>query len=52
MLKNLQNTMRQTTLKRYNQFRGVRTEAIIWLQSTADTGKKLKVETGNKERDH
>ena len=40
-----QNTISQTTLKNYNQFRSVRTEDLIWLKITTDTGMKLKVET-------
>ena len=38
-----QNTISQTTLKNYNQFRSVRTEDLIWLKITTDTGMKLKV---------
>ena len=45
MPQNPQNTIIQTALKNYNQFRGVRTEALIWLQTTTYVGEKLKVET-------
>ena len=45
MPKNPQNKISQTTLKHYNQFRSVRTEALRWLKTTTDTGKRLKVET-------
>ena len=42
---NTQNTISQTALKKYNNFRSVRTEALRWLQITTDTGMRLKVET-------
>ena len=45
MKKKPQNTISQTALKHYNQFRNVRTEDLRWLQITTDTGMKLKVET-------
>ena len=51
MPQNPQNTIIQTALKHYNQFRSVRTESLIWLQITTYTGKKLKVETKTKEID-
>ena len=44
-----QNTISQIAFKRYNQFRNVITEAIIWLKITINTGKKLEVETTLKE---
>ena len=47
---NPQNTIGQTALKSYNQFRSVRIKDIIWIQITTDTGVKLKVETTSKER--
>ena len=34
----------------YNQFRGIITDYLRWLQITTDTEKKLKVETEFKER--
>ena len=40
-----QNTIIQTALKHYNQFKSVRTKALRWLHHATDTGKKLKVET-------
>ena len=46
-----QNKIIQTTLKHYNEFRNIITEALIWLQITTDTGIKFKVETSDKERD-
>ena len=45
MLQNPQNTISKTALKYYNPFRSVINEALIWLQITTDTGKKLIVET-------
>ena len=45
MPQNPKNIIIQNSLKHYNQFRSVRTEAIRWLQITTDTGMKLKVET-------
>ena len=48
MPQNPQNTISQTALKNYNQFRSVRTEALRWVQITTDTGIKLKVETSVK----
>ena len=45
MPQNPQDTRSQTTIKHYNQFRSVRTEALRWLEITTDTGNKLKVET-------
>ena len=44
-----QNTISQTSLKHYIQFRSVRTEVLIWLQIYTDTGKKLTLETTVKE---
>ena len=49
MPQNPQNKISQTALKYYNEFRGVRTEALRWLKITTDTGTKLKVETTAKE---
>ena len=49
MPKKPQNTMSQTALKYYNQFRSVRAKAIRWLQITTNTGKKVKVETESRE---
>ena len=46
-----QNTISQTALKYYNQFRSVRTEALRWVNITTYTGIKLKVETTENERD-
>ena len=51
MTQNPQNTISSSALKNYNQFRSVRTEDLIWLQITTDTGMKLKVETTVNERD-
>ena len=48
---NQQNTISQTSLKQYNEFRGVRTETLRWVQITTDKGIKFKVETSAKERD-
>ena len=45
MPQNPQNTISQTLLKNYDQFRIVITEALIWVKMTTDTGMKLKVET-------
>ena len=50
MTKKPQQTIVQTKIKHYNRFRSVITAALIWLQITIDTGKKLKVETEVKER--
>ena len=50
MTQNPQNKISQTTLKHYNQFRSVRTEALICFQITTYIGNKLKVETTVKER--
>ena len=50
MPQNPQNTISQTTLKHYNEFRYVRSEALRWVQMTIDTGIKFKVETSAKER--
>ena len=50
MPQNPQNTISQTALKNYNQFRTVRTEALRWVQIATDTGMKLKIETPVKER--
>ena len=51
MPQNPQNTTIQTEFKHYNVFRSVRTEALVWVQTTKDTGIKFKVETSSKERD-
>ena len=48
MPQNPQNTISQTSLKNYNKFISVITEAIIWVQITTDTGIKFKVETKGK----
>ena len=45
MPQNPHNTISQTELKHYNQFRIVRTEYIRWLKITTDTENELKVET-------
>ena len=45
-----QNKISQIALKHYNEFMNVRTEALIWVQITTDTGLKFKVETSAKER--
>ena len=45
MPQNQQNTISQTSLKHYNEFINVRTEALKWVQMTTDTGIKFKVET-------
>ena len=50
MPQNQQNTISQTALKNYNEFRNVRTEALRRVQMTTDTGIKFKVETSSKER--
>ena len=42
--KKLQNIISQTAIKHYNQFRSAITKAIIWLNTTTDTGEKLTVE--------
>ena len=51
MPQNPQNTISQTTIKYYNQFRSVRTETLIWLKISTDTGMKSKVATTFRERD-
>ena len=48
---NPQNTISQTSLKHYNKFIIIITEDLRWLETTTDTGMKLKVETTVKERD-
>ena len=48
---NTQNTTSQTALKHYNEFINVRTEYLIWVKMTTDTGIKFKVETSSKKRD-
>ena len=45
MPQNLENTLNQTALKHYNQFRSVITEAHIWFKIATDTVMKLKAET-------
>ena len=52
MPQNSQNTIIQTALKYYNQFRSVITEAHRWIQITVDAGIEFKVETTVKERYH
>ena len=47
---NPQKKISQNALKYYNELRNVRTEALIWVQMTTDTGIKFKVETSSKER--
>ena len=42
MPQNPQNTTSQTALKHYNEVRNVRTDALIWMQMTTDTGVNLK----------
>ena len=44
-----QNTISLTKLKHYNKFISVRTEALIWVKMTTDTGIKLKVDTTENE---
>ena len=44
MPQNPQNKRSQTTLKHYNKFISVRTEAPGWLKTTIYTGKKPKFE--------
>ena len=51
MPQNSQKTISKSALKHYNEFINVRTEALIWVQMTIDTGIKFKVETSTKERD-
>ena len=41
MPKNAQNKIIQTELKHYNEFRSLITKALIWLQTTTYTWKKL-----------
>ena len=50
MTQNPQNNISQTSLRYYNQFISVRTEHVIWLQTTKDIGKKLKAENEFRER--
>ena len=45
MPQNPQNTVIQTFIKHYNQFRSIRTDALRWLKIAIDIGKKLKVYT-------
>ena len=45
-----QNKISQTVLKHYNQFIIIRTETLIRLQITINTGNKIKVETTVKKR--
>ena len=45
MPQNPQNTMSQTELKHYNDFRSVRIEALRCVRMTTDTGMKIKVNT-------
>ena len=51
MPQDLKNTIIQTALKHYNQFRSVGNEALRSLQPATDTRNKLKVETTVKEID-
>ena len=48
MTQNPKNAIVQTVFKHYNSFRNVRTEALIWVKMTTDTGIKFKVETSAK----
>ena len=48
MQQNPQNKISQTALERYNGFRDVITEDLIWVKMTTDTGIKFKVETSVK----
>ena len=48
MPKSLKNTISQTALKHYNEFRNVRTEGLRWVKITTDTGIKFKVENHTK----
>ena len=50
MPQNPQNSIIQTSLKDYNQFRIVRSEDPRWLKIATDTGNKIKVEATVKER--
>ena len=45
MPQNPQNKISQIAIKHYIQLISVRTEALIWVQITTDTGMNLKVET-------
>ena len=51
MPQNRQNTINQTALKHYNEFRSFRTYALSWVKMTTYTGMKTKVETSAKGRD-
>ena len=51
MPQNPQNAIIQTSLKHYNEFINVITEALRWVKMTTDTGIKFKVETPAKEID-
>ena len=51
MLQNPQTTISKTTQKNHNQFRSVKTEALIWVQINTDAGMKLKHKTTVKEVD-
>ena len=48
MSRNPQNTISQTELKHYNEFRNSKTEALRWLQMTTYTKIKFIVETSAK----
>ena len=48
MPQNPQNTIIQTALKHYNQFRSVRTEALSWVKIATDIGMKIKVKQQSK----
>ena len=51
MPQNSHNKISQDSLKHYNEFRNIRTEALRWVQMTTDVGIKFKVETSDTERD-
>ena len=50
MPQKLLNTMSQTAINHYNQFRSVRTESLRWLKIATDTVNKIKFETESKEK--
>ena len=51
MPQNPHNKISQDSLKHYNEFRNIRTEALRWVEMTIDTGIKFKIETSAKETD-
>ena len=51
MPKKPQNTIIQTAIKYYNEFKKIRTEDLRWVQMTIDTSITFKVETSAKEKD-